>query len=284
MKKLYDYLFGNDRLELPHYNTTLEEFCDKNNINIDNITEDQLNVFYYRKREDLHCASAKQVYLDNIVETLTSYSGKRLADRLQNIIGDHGEVAFNDTDKPHTIIIFLKDNYLLNTNSFVDFTLSDTNVSELLLFELSRFNYHISEISKTGTDDFIVIEPRYSEDVTQILRSKTNVFYHVTKKSNVSKILKRGLTPKVGKTRRSGGYRYFPEKVFLIAESENIRQDINEIVRDKYYNDFAIIKIDLTGHNVGLYKDDYYNKDNIVYTFEAIPPQILSVVKFEDIV
>lgn len=284
MKKLYDYLFGNDRLELSHYNTTLEEFCDKNNINIDNITEYQLNVFYYRKREDLHCANAKQVYLDNIVETLTSYSGKKLADRLQNIIGDHGKVEFNDTNTPHTIIIFLKDDYLLNINSFIDFTLSDTKVSELLLFELSRFNYHISEISKTGTDDFIVIEPRYSEDVTQILRSKTNIFYHVTKKSNVSKIFKRGLTPKVGKTRRNGGYRYFPEKVFLIAESENIRQDINEIISDKYYNDFAIIKIDLAGHNVGLYKDDYYNNDNIVYTFEAMPPQILSVVKFEDIV
>ena len=47
MKKLYDYLFGNDRLELPHYNTTLEEFCDKNNINIDNITEDNYTEFAY---------------------------------------------------------------------------------------------------------------------------------------------------------------------------------------------------------------------------------------------
>ena len=284
MKKLYDYLFGSKKLHKPNFDTTIEEFCDNNNINIDNIDENQLNVFYYHKQNYSEVSDARNTYLKNIVESLTSYSGKKLAEKIQKIISDHGEVAFYEKDIPHTIIIYLNDNYLLNNNSFNDFTLSDTKESNIIYFELDRFKYHITEISKNKTSKYIVIEPRYSEDVTKKLRNKTDIFYHVTLKSNVDKIFKRGLTPKVGKTRMQGGYRYFPEKVFLIANSENIVNDLNHIIDNKNYNDFAIIKIDLTGHSVGLYKDDYYNNDNIVYTFEAIPPQILSVVKFEDII
>lgn len=284
MKKLYDYLFGSKKLHKPNFDTTIEEFCDNNNINIDNIDENQLSVFYYHKQNYSEVSDARNTYLKNIVESLTSYSGKRLAEKIQKIISDHGEVAFYEKDIPHTIIIYLNDNYLLNSNSFNDFTLSDTKESNIIYFELDRFKYHITEISKNKTSKYIVIEPRYSEDVTKKLRNKTDIFYHVTLKSNVDKIFKRGLTPKVGKTRMQGGYRYFPEKVFLIANSENIVNDLNHIIDNKNYNDYAIIKIDLSGHDVGLYVDNYYDSENIVYTFEAIPPQILSVVKFEDIV
>lgn len=284
MQKLYDYLFGCKKLHKPSFSTTLEEFCDRNNIDIDNIDENQLAIFYEWKQEYSHVADAKEKFFERIDESLTSYSGKKLAERLQKIVGYHGEVAFYEKDTPHTIIIYLHDEYLLNDNSFNDFALSDTKESNIIYFELEHFNYHITEISKNKTSKYIVIEPRYSENMTKKLRNKTDIFYHVTLKSNVDKIFKRGLTPKVGKTRMQGGYRYFPEKVFLIADSENVIDDLARIIDNKNYKDYAIIKIDLTGHNVGLYKDDYYNKDNIVYTFEAIPPQILSVVKFEDIV
>ena len=55
----------------------------------------------------------------------------------------------------------------------------------------------------------------------------------IDQKHNLKKIFKRGLTPKVGKTRIQGGYRYFPEKVFLLADSENnlddyLECDVNE--------------------------------------------------------
>ena len=283
MQQLYDYLFGCNKLRKPNFNTTLEEFCDNNNIDIDNINEQQLNVFYYHKHNYSEIANAKETYLANIVETLTSHSGKKLALRLQKIIGEHGEVCFYETDKPHTIVIYLTDRYLLQHNSYMDFCLSDTKESNSIYRELQFFNYHITEISKSNNSDFIIIEPKYSEDVTNKLRSKTDVFYHITSKSNINKILKRGLTPKVGKTRIQGGYRYFPDKVFLIASSEHIVNDIERIIGNKDYDDYAIVRIDLSGHNIGLYVDDYYNSENIVYTYESIPPAIISVVDIDEI-
>ena len=285
MQQLYEYLFGVEKkLKRPLYTTTLDEFCDNNDIDIDNINEHQLEVFYCFKNEDSHVANAKEKFLTRIVESLTSHSGKKLAEKLQKIIGVHGTVAFYETNKPHTIIAYLNDDYLLHKSSLVDFTLNDTKESELIYYMLNMFFYHISEIGKRNGNTYVIIEPRYSEDVTKTLRNKTNIFYHITLKSNVDKILKRGLTPKVGKTRKQGGYRYFPEKVFLIADSENIIDDVNNIISTKEYGDsYSIIKIDLTGHNVGLYVDNYYESENIVYTYEAIPPSLLSVVEFEDL-
>lgn len=283
MQQLYDYLFGCNKLRRPNFNTTLEEFCDNNNIDIDNINEQQLNVFYYHKHNCSEVVNAKETYLANIVETMTSHSGKKLALRLQKIIGEHGEVCFYETDKPHTIVIYLTDKYLLQHNSYMDFCLSDTKESNSIYRELQFFNYHITEISKVNNSDFIVIEPKYSEDVTNKLRSKTDIFYHITSKSNINKILKRGLTPHVGKTRIQGGYRYFPDKVFLIASSEHVVDDIERIIGNKNYDDYAIIRIDLSCHNIGLYVDDYYNSENIVYTYESIPPAIISVVDIDEI-
>ena len=221
MKGLYDYMFGSKKLHKPYFDTTLEEFCDNNNIDIDSITENQLVIFYECKQEYFHTTNAKEKFFERIDESLTSYSGKKLAERIQKIIGDHGEVAFYEKEIPHTIIIYLHDEYLLNDNSFMDFTLSDTKESDKIYWEIENFNYHISEISKVESNDIIVIEPRYSENVTKKLRNKTDIFYHVTLNTNIDKIFKRGITPKVGKTRIQGGYRYFPEKVFLIADEKN---------------------------------------------------------------
>lgn len=285
MQHLYDYIFGSKKLHRPNFDTTIEEFCDCNNIDINNINENQLVVFYEYKQEYCHTADARNKYLENIVESLTSYSGKKLAVRLQKIVGNHGDVSFYEKEIPHTIIIYLHDEYLLNDNSFMDFTLSDTKESDKIYWEIENFNYHIAEISKVENNNIIVIEPRYSEDVTKKLRNKTDIFYHVTLNTNIDKIFKRGITPKVGKTRIQGGYRYFPEKVFLIADSNDIVKDIKEIIRSKKYqnNLYSIIKIDLSGHDVGLYVDNYYDSDNIVYTFEAIPPSLLSVVDINDL-
>ena len=282
MKNLYDYLFGSDRLKLAGYGDLLEEYCDANNIDIDNIDDLQLDLYYYRKAQDSHVANAKENFLANIDESLTSHSGQLLAQKLEKIIGSHGYVRFNKTDIPHTIFIKLNDDYLLQKHSYVDFILSDTPESDKIYYMLRMFNYHITEISKDPNNgSFIIVEPMYSKNVTNKLRSKTDIFYHVTSKSNINKILKRGLTPKVGKTRIQGGYRYFPDKVFLIASSKNIIDDIKQIIKNKGLNDkqYAIIKIDLSGHNVGLYKDDYYGSDNIIYTYEAIPTQLLTVIE-----
>ena len=284
---LYEYAFSTDgnRLKRPSIEMTIEEFCDENNIDLEHINDAQVSFFYYDKAQYVHTSNAHERYLASIRESLTSYSGKKLAEKISRAIGEHGVVDSSASDNPQTIYVFLNDDYLVHSKSNEDFTLSDTVESDNVYKLLKQFNYHITKIDNFRDDWLIVIEPRYSEDMTEYLRKKTDIFYHITHKDNLKKIFKRGLTPKVGKTRIQGGYRYFPEKVFLLADSENSDINIEEIIQNKQLSDedYVILKIDLKDHNIGLYKDDFYNYEEFVYTYEAIPPELLTIVELEDI-
>lgn len=284
---LYEYAFSTDgnRLKRPSIEMTIEEFCDENNIDLENINDSQVSFFYYDKAQYAHTSNAHEKYLASIRESLTSYSGKKLAEKISKVIGEHGMVDSSTSDNPQTIYVFLIDDYLVHSKSTEDFTLSDTIESDNVYKLLKQFNYHITKIDKFKDDYLIVIEPRYSKDMTEYLRKKTDIFYHITHRDNLKKIFKRGLTPKVGKTRIQGGYRYFPEKVFLLADSEYRESNIKEIIQNKQLSDedYVILKINLKGHNIGLYKDDFYNDEEFVYTYEAIPSEILTIVELEDL-
>lgn len=284
---LYEYAFSKDgnRLKRPSIEMTIEEFCDENNIDLENINDAQVSFFYYDKSQYCHASNAHEKYLASIRESLTSYSGKKLAEKISKVIGWHGIVDSSESNNPETIYLFLNDDYLVHSKSNEDFTLSDTIESDNVYKLLKQFNYHITKIDKFKDDWLIVIEPRYSEDMTEYLRKKTDIFYHITRRDNLKKIFKRGLTPKVGKTRIQGGYRYFPEKVFLLADSEYAKSNIEEIIRNKQLSDedYVILKIDLKDHNIGLYKDDFYNDEEFVYTYEAIPPELLTIIELKDL-
>ena len=284
---LYEYAFSTDgnRLKRPSIEMTIEEFCDENNIDLENINDSQVSFFYYDKAQYAHTSNAHEKYLASIRESLTSYSGKKLAEKISKVIGEHGMVDSSTSDNSQTIYVFLIDDYLVHSKSTEDFTLSDTIESDNVYKLLKQFNYHITKIDKFKDDYLIVIEPRYSKDMTEYLHKKTDIFYHITHRDNLKKIFKRGITPKVGKTRIQGGYRYFPEKVFLLADSEYRESNIKEIIQNKQLSDedYVILKIDLKGHNIGLYKDDFYNDEEFVYTYEAIPPELLTIVELEDL-
>ena len=284
---LYEYAFSTDgnRLKRPSIEMTIEEFCDENNIDLENINDSQVSFFYYDKAQYAHTSNAHEKYLASIRESLTSYSGKKLAEKISKVIGEHGMVDSSTSDNPQTIYVFLIDDYLVHSKSIEDFTLSDTIESNNVYKLLKQFNYHITKIDKFKDDYLIVIEPKYSEDMTEYLRKRTDIFYHITHRDNLKKIFKRGLTPKVGKTRIQGGYRYFPEKVFLLADSEYRESNIKEIIQNKQLSDedYVILKINLKDHNIGLYKDDFYNDEEFVYTYEAIPPELLTIVELEDL-
>ena len=284
---LYEYAFSTDgnRLKRPSIEMTIEEFCDENNIDLENINDAQVSFFYYDKAQYCHGSNVHEKYLASIRESLTSYSGKKLAEKISKVIGWHGIVDSSESDNPQTIYLFLNDDYLVHSKSTEDFTLSDTIESDNVYKLLKQFNYHITKIDKFKDDWLIVIEPRYSEDMTEYLRKKTDIFYHITHRDNLKKIFKRGLTPKVGKTRIQGGYRYFPEKVFLLADSEYTKSNIEEIIQNKQLSDedYVILKIDLKDHNIGLYMEDFYNDEEFVYTYEAIPPELLTIIELKDL-
>lgn len=129
---LYEYAFSTDgnRLKRPSIEMTIEEFCDENNIDLENINDAQVSFFCYDKAQYVHTSNAHEKYLASIRESLTSYSSKKLAEKISKVIGEHGIVDSSESDTPQTIYVFLNDNYLVHSKSIIDFTLSDTKESD----------------------------------------------------------------------------------------------------------------------------------------------------------
>ena len=240
-----------------------------------------------------------------IIESFVSFNPDKLTDKLKAITGDKSNFNWTYEKKynaANTVIWTVNDTWILDDDSDKTAKLKDCPDAEKIYKVLSFFNYYISAIIPGDVDgEFeerpkIFLEPRYTVNVTKkwIKKNrKNNIFYHVTRTSNVDNILKKGLKPKSGKSAAEGGYRIFDEKVFLIANTENIIDDINEIVESLTlaYDDYTVLKIDLGRHNIDLYVDDAYtaqkfeltNKNSsILYTYEAIPPQLISIVDYDN--
>lgn len=105
---------------------------------------------------------------------------------------------------------------------------------------------------------------------------------------NISDILKSGLRPKVGKTPYEDpnkGYRYFPERLFVVNNSKSIKSDLNKIIRDKGLNneEYVILKIDIGNYNISFFIDDASDNENCLYTLEAIPPSLIKQCSIDEL-
>ena len=283
MKKLKSYI---NKVYIPEYygERTLEEFCDINSIDIDNISETQLQMYMNNVygREHSHHA-----LLNHINEMLKSHSGEDLARKIINILNCQ---AFNSgihNIDNFVIAIYVNDESPIITKSITkDFILGDCKESEHIYKLLDYYGYYITSVDKKLNNLFeIVLEPKY----TQEYNSKNGIYYHVTTKDKLPNILKRGLRPHVGKTRIQGGYRYFTDRLFLIPDSDNAYNDIRRIINDKgYINNFVVLKINgdlYSGHKnlLATFIDDYSFNKNDVYTYEYIPKEAISIIDINEL-
>lgn len=227
---------------------------------------------------------SKEDWLNNIYETLTSHSFSKLIKKINNDLGDYikrFEYDKNVDSKSKRIVIYFdnkKDilDKFITISSFTDNFLKYTEESNKLYDILDFFNYYITEINanKENNEVYMIIEPMYTKNIYDDIKENCNgILYHITKKENIDKIKKGGLRPKVGKTVKEGGYRYFPEKVFLLGKSDNYKEELERLIKTKNFKDgeYSIIEIDLSKHNFGLWIDDAVTGYKYpVYTFEAI--------------
>lgn len=238
--------------------------------------------------------------VEKINEGLKSHSTEKLVDAIKQIIGNKGEIDWyliNDTDAG-TIELYMKDLWLFDDKSFESGKLANNEDSNKIMKLLKMYKYYITFIHDGDINSSyykarpcIAIEPEYGGiDFTKYYlkkNRKNNIFYHITRTENVDNILKKGLRVKGGKPVEAGGYRYFSEKIFLIAKSKYIRNDIDELVEmlGLYDDDFSIIQINLGNHNIDLYWDvmDYDRSKNsrYLYTYENIPPQLLKIIEYD---
>ena len=291
MKKLSDFAIR----KKPKKNgfCTFEEYCDINGINEDNISERDIN-FYYTFRYFYVPDSIGDNYEEHLYETLTSHSKeslvKRLISLLNEFILDFNIDGTKNIDKGIFAFLISKDCPIFEEDDkefLSSFELSDCELSDKIYDILEFYKYYITFIEENEKGYILAIESYFTKDAREIIKENGNILYHITESRNVPDILRKGLIPKTGKRKYQGGYRYFPERVYLIGNNPNIVENIDSVIRDKEFEkngiQYTILKIDLGKHNISLWYDDASDGKYNVYTLEAIPPSLISITTLDEI-
>ena len=291
MKKLSDFAIR----KKPKKNgfCTFEEYCDINGINDTNISERDIN-FYYNFRYVYVPDCVGDNYEERLYETLTSHSKeslvKRLTDLLNEFIIDVDIDGAKNIDKGIFTFLINKDCPIFGEDDkefLSSFELSDCKLSDKIYDILEFYKYYITFIEENEKGYILAIESYFTEDARETIKENGNILYHITELLNVPDILKKGLRPKTGKRKYQGGYRYFPERVYLIGNNPNIVENIDSVIRDKEFEkngiQYTILKIDLGKHNISLWYDDASVGKYNVYTLEAIPPSLISITTLDEI-
>ena len=274
------------RIELPRYygDRTLEEYCDVNDIDIDNITESQLHMYsdivYGRER-------SHHALLNHINEMLKSHDGTELANKILQVIdGDAYDSGIHHIENCVISIYVDPESPIISDNSTIDFFLNDCPESDKIYDLLDYYGYYITSIDyiRSSNKYEITIEPKYTKEYN----NESGIYYHITTEKNLPNILRKGLRPHVGKARIQGGYRYFTKRLFLIPDSPTVYDDIKNVINDKGYKNFVILRIDgdlYSGHKnkLATFIDDYSFNANDVYTYEYIPKEAISIVDLESL-
>lgn len=291
MKKLSDFALR----KKPKKNgfCTFEEYCDINDINDTNISERDIN-FYYNFRYVYVPDCVGDNYEERLYETLTSHSKESLVKRLLSLLNefiiDFDIDGAKNIDKGIFAFFISKDCPIFGEDDkefLSSFELSDCELSDKIYDILEFYKYYITFIEENEKGYILAIESYFTEDARAIIKENGNILYHITESLNVPDILRKGLRPKTGKRKYQGGYRYFPERVYLIGNNPNIIENIDSVIIDKQFEkrgiQYSILKIDLGKHNVSLWYDDASNGKYNVYTLEAIPPSLISITTLDEI-
>ena len=291
MKKLSDLIIR----KKPKKNgfCTFEEYCDINGINEDNISERDIN-FYYNFRYVYVPDCVGDNYEERLYETLTSHSKeslvKRLTDLLNEFIIDVDIDGAKNIDKGIFTFLINKDCPIFGEDDkefLSSFELSDCKLSDKIYDILEFYKYYITFIEENEKGYILAIESYFTEDARETIKENGNILYHITESLNVPDILRKGLRPKTGKRKYQGGYRYFPERVYLIGNNLDIIENIDSVIDDKEFEkrgiQYSILKIDLGKHNISLWYDDASDGKYNVYTLEAIPPSLISITTIDEI-
>ena len=291
MKKLSDLTIR----KKPNKNgfCTFEEYCDINGINDTNISERDIN-FYYTFRYVYVPDCVGDNYEERLYETLTSHSKEslvnRLTDLLREFILDFDKSGTKNIDKGIFTFLISKDCPIFGEDDkefLSSFELSDCKLSDKVYNILEFYKYYITFIEENENGYILQIESYFTEDARATIKENGNILYHITESLNVPDILRKGLIPKTGKRKYQGGYRYFPERVYLIGHNPDIIENIDSVIDDKKFEkrgiQYTILKIDLGEHNVSLWYDDASVGKYNVYTLEAIPPSLISITTMDEI-
>lgn len=168
------------------------------------------------------------------------------------------------------------------TKEFIDLIVKKMNACG---YFLSR-NLHKTKYPNVMSLSF---EPKFSKNVTYIVRKKCNFLYHMTSSINIDKIIKNGLCPKSKNT-----IFLYPSRVFCMngdvldnnqksllrgikgEKNKDVSNQNNPNYDGKYY--LLIIDLKKIPSSVKFYADPM--SDEAIYTYENIPSS--AIVKIEE--
>lgn len=213
--------------------------------------------------------NVQDISRDYIWEMLQSHDVDKLISKLQQQVSD--KVAYIKEKKGSQVSFYIECGSIKERDEI----LSNKKFDELL----SYFNYYVSLCSKFNP--IIYIEPVYTDDATEaVMKNNHGVCYHITHKSNLNNIMKKGLRCRVA------AYRIYPEKVFLYSVPEfygidrNLRNVAEEL--NRYGDNWIVLKINLNHHHakgVRLFHDTTMHDDNCYFAYETIPPECITFYK-----
>ena len=201
METLQNYIKDLKYIKLPASTgyRTFNEFLDVNNISENEINEHIIDTYIKTTKSKIFRYDVNEIY-----ETLSkSHDHNKLISKMEKIYGD----IFYD---------FHVYNSVSNVKSFF-FSVLEKNFNNTVATEKFNnlcmfFNYTVSEVKVYENGEMIVyMEPNYTEKITDFVYNKCNKkLYHVTNKSNVKRILHRGLQLKEG-----DDYRVFLSRIYV---------------------------------------------------------------------
>lgn len=111
--------------------------------------------------------------------------------------------------------------------------------------------------------------------------------YHFTAKKFAHEIETKGLRCKKSR------YRDFPERIYLYSSDKHLNKisDIDKFIKkvtsifDRRNNELYIYRIDLnklkSNTLINFYTDDQMDEENAVYTYNIIPPECITRIKYD---
>lgn len=148
---------------------------------------------------------------------------------------------------------------------------------------LHYFNYFFTEIHIDEDDPryvFVMLEPHFSNKIKDVFDRNYGTAYHVTTRDNLRTILAHGLRPKGQEDKENGGYRYYPQRIYLILPKKHDRQYVNgkikQVIDLKKRRDYVVLKVNLYRMIGSFYEDvTMPSKEDYVYTYQEIPPEYI---------
>lgn len=291
MKNIKQYIKNSIGYKLPYKFgfRTFEEFLDINNLTETNIDNDILEYYFNFNFNDI-IERSESSYCFYINENLKTHNVKDLENKIYKELSNKINKCEYISDNPKNIDLLVitldYENVFVSNINLKSNKLNNNEYSQNLYDIIQFYNYYITDITKTENNKgfYIYLEPYYTVDLFEKIKNNGNKVYHITKIENLEKIKNSGLRPKVGKTQKQdneNGYRYFPERIFLVGNNETLEktiENIKSVIIDKKLKlgEYVIFEFDLKNHIINLWKDQASEGEFNIYTYTYLSKNLIS--------